>query len=122
MSFTVRFVLSALLLALLGISPQVALAAAERVGSEKPAGLDDAGWASLQSAVRQSIGPQVKLTLDVSGPVADGAAEDQFGFSVALAGDTALIGAYLDDVGANRNQGSAYVYLRNYCADFGRRR
>lgn len=64
MSFTLRSVLSVLLL-LLGSLPQVALAAAERVGSEKPAGLDDAGWASLQAAVRQSIGQQAKLTLDV---------------------------------------------------------
>ena len=40
---------------------------------------------------------------------------DHFGVSVALSdsGDTALIGAYVDDVGANTNQGSAYVYQRS---------
>lgn len=40
---------------------------------------------------------------------------DHFGVSVALSdnGDTALIGAYVDDVGANVNQGSAYVYQRS---------
>ena len=40
---------------------------------------------------------------------------DHFGVSVADAasGDTALIGAYVDDVGANTNQGSAYVYQRS---------
>ncbi|WP_437586790.1 Kelch repeat-containing protein [Sorangium sp. So ce1000] len=41
---------------------------------------------------------------------ADGAADDAFGASVALSGDTALVGAYLDDVGANADQGSAYVF------------
>jgi len=40
---------------------------------------------------------------------------DHFGVSVALSdsGDTALIGAYADDVGENIQQGSAYVYQRN---------
>jgi hypothetical protein len=43
---------------------------------------------------------------------ADGATEDQFGVSVALSGDTALVGAYRDDVGANADQGSAYIFAR----------
>ena len=43
----------------------------------------------------------------------DGAAGDYFGYSVALAGDTALVGAYLNDVGANADQGSAYVFTRS---------
>jgi hypothetical protein len=41
----------------------------------------------------------------------DGAATDYFGFRVALYGDTALVGAYADDLGANADQGSAYVFL-----------
>ena len=44
---------------------------------------------------------------------ADGAAGDHFGYSVALSGDTALVGAYLDDVGASADQGSAYVFTRS---------
>ena len=49
---------------------------------------------------------QAKLT------ASDGAKGDEFGGSVALnaAGDTAIVGACLDDVGANRDQGSAYVF------------
>ena len=43
----------------------------------------------------------------------DGAANDNFGKSVAISGDTAIIGAYFDDVGANADQGSAYVFVRN---------
>ena len=50
---------------------------------------------------------QAKLT------ASDGAADDYFGYSVALSGDTALVGAYWDDVGANYDQGSAYVFTRS---------
>ena len=42
---------------------------------------------------------------------ADGASDDEFGSSVALSGDTALVGALHDDVGPNIDQGSAYVFL-----------
>ena len=44
---------------------------------------------------------------------ADGAAGDWFGSSVAVAGQTALVGAYADDVGANANQGAAYAFVRS---------
>lgn len=43
----------------------------------------------------------------------DGAANDGFGSSVAISGDTVLIGAGGDDVAPNNNQGSAYVFVRN---------
>lgn len=42
----------------------------------------------------------------------DGAAYDQFGFSVAVSGDTALVGALGDDV-IGSNSGSAYVFVRS---------
>ena len=48
---------------------------------------------------------QQKLT------AADGAASDNFGWSVALDGDTAVVGAKGDDDGGS-NSGSAYVFLR----------
>lgn len=41
----------------------------------------------------------------------DGAAEDYFGNSVSLSGDTALIGAYQDD-DKGTNSGSAYMFIR----------
>ncbi len=45
--------------------------------------------------------------------IASGGADyDYFGFSVAISGETAVVGAYRDDVGANSNQGSAYVFVR----------
>ena len=90
-------------------SPQ----ASPRGMPEKPAGLDDAGWDSLQQAIRKAAVQQAKLSGDGSLPGGDGAASDDFGYSVALDGDTALVGAYRDDVGANSDQGSAYVFTRS---------
>ncbi|MCP4702945.1 MAG: hypothetical protein GY862_39700 [Gammaproteobacteria bacterium] len=49
---------------------------------------------------------QQKLTAD------DASADDRFGASVALSGDTALAGAYTDDVSGS-DSGSAYVFTRN---------
>jgi hypothetical protein len=40
----------------------------------------------------------------------DGAGADNFGVSVAISGDTVVAGAPDDDIGANLNQGSAYVF------------
>jgi len=50
---------------------------------------------------------QAKLTAN------DGVAVDVFGVSVAVSGETAVVGAYVDDVGAVANQGSAYVFVRS---------
>jgi hypothetical protein len=50
---------------------------------------------------------EARLTAD------DGAVGDGFGFSVAIAGDTALVGAYSDDHGEGHDQGSAYVFTRS---------
>lgn len=49
---------------------------------------------------------QAKLT------ASDGAALDFFGWSVAISGDTVVVGAVLDDIGANADQGSAYVFVK----------
>jgi hypothetical protein len=40
----------------------------------------------------------------------DGAANDEFGYSVSLSGSTALIGAPFKKVGTNTSQGAAYVF------------
>ncbi len=53
---------------------------------------------------------QAKLT------ALDGAPNDFFGNAVALSGETAVIGAVNDTVGANTQQGSAYVFARNGAA------
>jgi len=43
----------------------------------------------------------------------DGAAQDDFGDSVAVSGDTVVVGAWVADVGGNADQGAAYVFYRN---------
>ncbi|MGE0887026.1 MAG: PKD domain-containing protein [Blastocatellales bacterium] len=48
----------------------------------------------------------------------DGAAGDNFGNSVAISGDTIVVGALGDDIGSNINQGSAYVFTRSGSAWF----
>jgi len=74
---------------------------------------DDVGANANQGSayvfVRSGVtwGQQAKLT------AADGAANDTFGCSVAIAGETAVVGAPNDDVGATANQGSAYVFVRS---------
>ncbi len=42
----------------------------------------------------------------------DGAANDKFGYSVSVNGDTAVIGAYGKTVNSNAGQGAAYVFVR----------
>ncbi len=44
---------------------------------------------------------------------ADGAGEDAFGASVALAGDTAMVGAPNHDIGAKDSAGASYVFARS---------
>ena len=57
-----------------------------------------AGWATTSTAA--------KLT------ASDGANNDYFGFSVAVDGDTVVVGAPEDDDGDDENSGSAYVFIK----------
>ena len=43
----------------------------------------------------------------------DGAADDFFGISASVSGDTVVVGAYGDDTPAGLNAGSAYVFFRS---------
>lgn len=43
----------------------------------------------------------------------DAAAGDRYGWSVAIAGDYAIVGAYLKDTGSTSATGAAYVYYRS---------
>ncbi|MFN2500688.1 MAG: carboxypeptidase regulatory-like domain-containing protein [Pyrinomonadaceae bacterium] len=81
-----------------------------------------AGYDALFDAIRSThqVGDQ---SLEMSGPdalgesatllAADGTADDRLGFSVAISGDTAIVGAFGDDIGTNVDQGSAYIFVRN---------
>ena len=66
----------------------------------------DAGSAYLFTRTGTSWSQQIKLTAP------DGAADDRFGRSVALDGDTAVIGAMFQDEKGD-NSGSAYVFTRS---------
>ena len=43
----------------------------------------------------------------------DAEADDEFGWSVAISGDTAIVGAHLEDAGGNDRAGAAYVFRAN---------
>jgi hypothetical protein len=76
------------------------------------ANLDDVGANANQGSAYVYTRTGTTWTQQAQITVPDGAGNDQFGISVALSGDTAIIAAHLDDVGANSNQGSVYVYTR----------
>jgi hypothetical protein len=60
-----------------------------------------------EPSTKVAIGQSAKLT------ASDGAANDQFGYSVATSGNTAIVGAVADTVGAISDQGSAYIFVRS---------
>jgi len=58
----------------------------------------------------ESLSPEVSQTKLTA---SDGANSDLFGNSVAISGNTAIVGSSNDDNGANADQGSAYVFGRS---------
>jgi len=78
----------------------------------------NANWQNSNSSATSNIGFGVWGDCAANGniseynPVADpeGGAGDRFGVSVAISGNYAIVGAHLDDVGSNTNQGSASIY------------
>lgn len=69
---------------------------------------DGSGGLTVAAAVMAGWLNESKFTAD------DGAANDSFGWSIALSsdGNTAIVGANSDDIGTNPNQGSAYIFVR----------
>ena len=74
---------------------------------------DDVGANGDQGSARIFVRSGSTWTQQATLAASDGAANDQFGWSVAIDGGTAVVGAYVDDVGANSNQGSARVFVRS---------
>ncbi|MFZ6027679.1 MAG: FG-GAP repeat protein [Chloroflexota bacterium] len=88
----------------------------------------DAAGTPLEARMAYAVG-QVSITVDDHAAtypitidpliyaeqkvIAGGDAEDQFGYSVAVYENTALVGAPYDDINGNANQGSAYVFTRS---------
>ena len=76
----------------------VAFSLANAKQPERPNELDEASWSALK-AVAGGATQQQRLM------ASDGSGGSEFGWSVALSGDTALVGAH--------NANAAYVYTRN---------
>ncbi len=68
---------------------------------------DDRGSAYVFARIGGTWWEQQKLT------ATDGATQDQFGASVAVSGNTIVVGAESGDLGVGANQGSAYVFTRS---------
>ena len=90
--------------------------AADATGRQLPASLKTAGQ-RLRIVVADA-GARYPLTIDptinssAKLTSADRLADDEFGFSIAVSGDTVVVGARDDDIATNANQGSAYVFER----------
>ncbi len=76
-------------------------------------GNDDVGSNTDQGSVYVFVRSGTAWTQQAKLTASDGASEDYFGASLAISGDYAIIGAYGDDMGANVDQGSAYVFVRS---------
>jgi FG-GAP repeat len=74
---------------------------------DKPAEADQVRWSALKAAVAATIPQAATLT------ASEGAGDDAFGYSVALSGTTALVGAAGKTIGSNSYQGEAYVFTFN---------
>lgn len=73
---------------------------------------DDVGNNANQGSASVYTRSGTVWTLQKKITAGDGAARDFFGCSVAISGDTLVVGARYDEVGNNTDQGSAYVFTR----------
>lgn len=74
--------------------------------------LDDGAFTDQGSAsVYQYNGTSWVLMQKLTDPT--GSLDDEFGSSVSISGNTAVVGSIFDDVGANTNQGSASIFQYN---------
>lgn len=66
-----------------------------------------ANWVYFQSSV------ETNEVLPVEQVASDGEVGDEFGHSVAISGNYAIVGAPYDNTGVNNDQGSAYIFFFN---------
>ena len=117
---------AALIFAAVTLAPGPSSGSAASTPSKLSAGTRASLPEGLLEAARKALGPQAAAAL--AGPAqpmiqqaklnaADAQQSDEFGFSVALDGDTAVIGAYDEDPdlggGPLDSAGSAYVFVRS---------
>jgi uncharacterized protein (TIGR03437 family) len=92
--------------------PAVALRGKLAIQQLQADGRYDSLAAAVTAARDQSIGVN-SYTQQQKVTASDGAANDQMGWSIALSGDTVVVGAPTDDIGEASNQGSVYVFVRS---------
>ena len=73
---------------------------------------DDGGSDSGSAYTYQREGTTWTQSAKLTAVKSDAAADDEFGYSVSIAGDTAVVGAKYNDDGGS-SSGSAYVFVRN---------
>lgn len=73
---------------------------------------DDVGAAVDQGSARVFVRSGTTWNAQATLTAEDGSALDQFGESPSISGDTVVVGAAFDDIGASPKQGSAYVFTR----------
>ena len=78
-------------------------------GNAAPTGTSNGGFGRVY--VYQRAGSEWSVVQKLAAD--DGAADDQFGYAVALDGDTAFISASFADVGTQTNQGAVYVFTHD---------
>lgn len=78
------------------------------IGTDK----DDIGYNPMQGSAYVFIHTGNTWTFQRKLTASDGETEDAFGYSVAIDGDTVIVGAPYDDVNGVEDQGSAYVFIR----------
>lgn len=79
------------------------------IGADK----DDVGTHPIQGSAYVFVHTGNTWTFQRKLTASDGDTEDGFGYSVAIDGDTVVVGAPYDDVNGVVDQGSAYVFIRN---------
>lgn len=65
---------------------------------------------SPSTPVAKALSPNVIGSQLAELTASDGAADDSFGYSVAVSGKTAVVGAPYHQVGSNADEGAAYVF------------
>lgn len=75
--------------------------------------LDDIGANTDQGSAHVFVYAESTWTHQAQLTAPDGTVNDGFGYSVAIGGETIVVGADFDDVGMNSDQGSAGVFVRS---------
>ena len=100
--------------ALIFLAAATEAAQAQTVSGKSATGLSSLP-AEMQRGILDALGKDVNVTWVQQAELAssDGAAYDNFGFSVAVDGSTVVVGAPGQKVGSNGGQGAVYIFVKN---------